>query len=179
MDKIAFAEWIGDVYAVFGKAKPGPAIMRAVYERVEELPDSFYQFAKEKIRDYDELPKNFGKLLKTVLWPEYLAAHPEKRSYADLCPECNGQGAIIVRIADPQGRPGYGRDRAFRCVCAVGNDEGWTWERIRERYELEQPNPVSRERAIQGLAKFGIRLGEIRDSQAYLRRDRDRAEGAW
>ena len=179
MDNLQFLSWMKTLYGTFGKAASQAHVVDAAYRRVEGMPDAFFTFALEKLEDLDALPQNLGRELRTVLWPEYLAAHPEKRSYADTCPECNGQGAIIVRIADPQGRPGYGRDRAFRCVCAVGNDEGWTWGRIRERYELEQPDPVSKERAIQGLARFGIRLGEIRDSQAYLRRDRDRAEGAW
>lgn len=173
MDKLHFAEWLGDIYSIFGKAKPGSAIMRAVYERVEELPDGFFQFAKGKISDYDDLPRNMGKLLKTNLWPEYLALHPEMKSRADLCPECDGKGVIEVRLVDPKGRPGHGPDKCFRCVCLLGQDEGWTWERIHEAgYQIEPPAPQMKEKARQALARLGVRLGEIPDDRADQRRDR-------
>ena len=183
MDKTRFSNWISDVYANFGRAKPGPEIMRVIYERVEELPDDFFRFAGEKIADYDDLPRNMGKLLKVNLWPEYLSAHPELRSFADNCPECGGTGFIVKRV--DTGRPGYGRDVAFECVCRAGQDAGWTRERIEMAGIVEEPKPVEvAQRARQALTRWGVHLGELTDSRADMRtrnlseRERE-AELAW
>ena len=167
MDKIRFSNWISDVYANFGRAKPGPEIMRVIYERVEGLPDDFFRFAGDKLADYDDLPRNMGKLLKVTLWPEYLAAHPELRSHADDCPECGGLGFIIMRVAT--GKPNYGRDVAFQCVCRIG-DQGWTRKRIEMAGIVEYHPPAEvTARAKEALARWGVRLGEITDSRAEQR----------
>jgi len=169
MDKNRFSLWIADVYANFGKAKPGPEIMRAIYSRVEDLPDDFFRFAGEKLADYDDLPRNMGKLLKVMLWPEYLSAHPELRSYADRCPECGGSGFIVRRV--DTGRPGYGRDVAFECVCRAGRDQGWTQDRIDMAGITAEPKPADVSiKAREALARFGVHLGEVTDSRADLRK---------
>lgn len=173
MEKTRFSNWMADVYAIFGRNRPQAEIMRVIYERVETLPDGFFDFAKGVISDYDDLPRNMGKLLKTVLWPEYLALHPELKSRADLCPECDGKGVIEVRLVDPKGRPGHGPDKCFRCVCQLGQDEGWTWERIHEAgYQIERPAPQMEAKARQALARLGVRLGEINDDRADERMSR-------
>lgn len=165
MEKTHFSNWMADVYAIFGRNRPQAEIMRVIYERVETLPDDFFSYAKGVIADMDDLPRNMGKLLKTVLWPEYLGKHPELRSHADYCPECGaGGGWIVRRIINERG---VGMDKSFPCVCQVGKDAGWTLERIKEAgYVIEEPDPVNIEQAKQALARLGIRLGEITDDRA-------------
>jgi hypothetical protein len=171
MDNQRFFDWMRNLYGAFGKNAPQAHVVTAAYNRVGNLPDGFFSFASEKLQDREVLPQNLGRELFSVLWPEYLTAHPELRSLADKCPECDGKGAIVVRLATD--RPGRGKDMAFPCVCQKGHDEGWTWERIHEAgYQIEQPAPQMEEKARQALARLGVRLGEIPDDRADQRRDR-------
>ena len=170
MDNLRFFDWMKQLYGTFGKAAPQAHVVDAAYKRIEGLPDSFFPFAEEKLQDREMLPQNIGRELRTILWPEFLSVHPELRSYADYCPECGGTGWIVKRIADPQGRQGYGRDMAFQCVCRAGMDDGWTRERIEEAgYVIEQPAPEIEAKAREALAKLGVRLGEIPDDRAFER----------
>ena len=173
MDNQRFFDWMKNLYGAFGKNAPQAHVVTAAFGRVGTLPDGFFIFAAEKLQDREVLPQNLGRELHTVLWPEYRSLHPEICSYADNCPECDGRGAIVVRLVDPQGRPGRGQDRAFPCVCKEGQDKGWTWERIRQAgYEIEPPAPQMEARARQALARLGVRLGEIPDDRQDQRRDR-------
>lgn len=167
MDNQRFFDWMKNLYGAFGKNAPQAHVVTAAFGRVGTLPDGFFIFAAEKLQDREVLPQNLGRELHNVLWPEYRSMHPEICSYADNCPECDGRGAIVVRLADPEGRPGHGHDMAFPCVCQVGQDEGWTWERIHEAgYQIEPPAPEMEAKTREALAKLGVRLGEIPDDRA-------------
>lgn len=173
MDNQRFFDWMRNLYGAFGKNAPQAHVVTAAFNRVGNLPDRFFSYASERLQEREALPQNLGRELRSVLWPEFLTAHPELRSRADDCPECNGEGAITVTLADPKGRQGYGKTVGFQCVCKVGNEEGWTWERIRERgYVIEKPSPQMKEKARQALARLGVRLGEIPDDRADQRRDK-------
>jgi len=168
MDETQFLAWMKTLYGTFGKPPPQAHVVEAAYRRVEGLPDRFFAYALDRLQEREALPQNLGRDLRVVLWPDFLSAHPELRSRAGDCPECNGDGAIIVTLADPKGRQGHGKTVGFQCVCKVGDAEGWTRDRIIERgYQFEKPAP--RRKAREGLARLGIRLGEIDDARAEQR----------
>ena len=173
MNSDQFCDWMKNLYGTFGKPPPQFHVTTAAYDRVCSLPDEFFRYALEKLQDREVLPQNLGRELRVVLWPDFLSVHPELRSHADDCPECGGQGFIVMTLKDPQGRPGYGKTVGFQCVCRAGMDEGWTYSRIKQAgYEQE---PFDNDRAVrsrQALADLGVKLGAVRDDRAFERMQR-------
>jgi hypothetical protein len=168
MNNETFLGWMKNLYGTFGKPAPQLHVVTAAYQRVEGLPDRFFDFALERLQDREMLPQNLGRELRVVLWPEFLEAHPELRSHVADCPECGGLGFIIMRVAT--GKPNYGRDVAFQCVCRIGQDQGWTRKRIEMAGIVEYHPPAEvTQRAKEALARWGVRLGEITDSRAEQR----------
>jgi len=141
MDKLQFANWMQAVYACFSKAQPSPAALKAVWQRVESLPDGFFDFAKERLEDYTALPVNLGRELKRVIWPEYLERYPQlkARENTQRCRDCDPDNPGMFWAWDVTGKRWY-----FKCRCNNRPDQAHmqSWSRqqaLNAGYLLSDP----------------------------------------
>lgn len=121
MEKFKFSSALGEIYAAFGKALPNPAVVNAIYRRVERLPDDFMAYAVETLQDREDLPKNLGLHLLRTLWPEYLSRHPGLWARGEQygCDNCRnlkpGNGFFFVWDTD-------GHEKLAKCACNTNPD---------------------------------------------------------
>lgn len=134
MQWVVFVDDLDNIFATFGKARPTDRILSAAYRHVENLPDDFMRYAKEKLCDAEKLPANLGAYMKNILWPDYKQAYPEKiiRNDRPFCPRCDPNTAGLKRY--------YSHDGEIHlCACDCCTDD---WYRSRFGYwtdfDLEQ-----------------------------------------
>lgn len=129
MNKTLFMENMDAIHATFGKPVPTSRILDVIFSRVEPLPDDFMDYARNRVKNMDSLPANFGAFLKRDLWPDYLDKHPELRAREDAscCPDCDRGNPCYFSMHDP-----YGGITCFRCACR-DREKGWTRQQARAR----------------------------------------------
>lgn len=146
-----FFDALGRIYATFGKKVPQTEVIERIYDRVCKLPEGFLEYTVQYFEDQDDLPKNMGKFLLRVLWPDYLIKHPELKSTQEIsaCPVCDPGKPGWRRVYMPE-RTGWGqsvyRPVHVRCTCGSypnpDQDKIYTdWELEDMGYLLECPYP--------------------------------------
>lgn len=113
MDRPYFFNELRDIYAIHGKNLTDGAVVSAIFRAVENFPNGFMDFAKDKIGDYTSLPSNLGRELRQELWPVFLEKHPQCKTQAQSrCHECAPDLAGWFWA--------YGPDmqrKMFKCAC--------------------------------------------------------------
>lgn len=139
MNRQTFDSAMGEVFAAFQKPAPRPAVLDAIFKRVEELPDEFVYWAADVLQDEEKLPMNLGRELR-LMYPAWKAettpvAQPDP--YANEvsgdpnCPDCHGAGWHYVYPVNC--RPGTA-PYAVPCLCNTVVD---SWEHPPRKASLE------------------------------------------
>ena len=139
MNRQTFDNAMGEVFAAFQKPAPRPAVLDAIFKRVEELPEEFVFWASEKLQDEEKLPANLGRELLRMFpaWKAENFSQPQHDPWANEtsgdpnCPDCGGSGWHYVwrRPARPGTAP-----TAIPCLCNTVVD---AWEDPPRRASLE------------------------------------------
>lgn len=114
MDRPYFFTELREVYAIHGKNLTDGAVVSAIFRAVENFPNGFMDFVREKIADYTSLPSNLGRELRQELWPQFLEKYPQhkKQNQQNGCHQCS---ADVLGFFWAQGPDGMGK--MFKCAC--------------------------------------------------------------
>lgn len=138
MDRQSFTYWLQRIYAAFDKT-PTAGTMSAVFRRVDGLPDGFFEYAAARLEDRESLPRNLGRELRHVLWPEYLEKNPQLRARTVACRDCDLATPGFFIAWDAKGKSWF-----FKCACNQDrrheNEQAWTRRQAQEAgYSLTLP----------------------------------------
>lgn len=168
---MSFDGYLDNIYAAFGKNRPSSRIANAIYERVEQLPSEFMEWAKKRLQDEEKLPANLGAYLKNILWPEWKQANPEKIINVERqrCPRCAHNLPGFKRFWEPDSTP-------HECACDCNHDEndrknlGYLTdaEILARGWILELPEQAWDNERTQGLIRGSLRARMDAQRKAHI-----------
>lgn len=107
-----------EIYALFGKKLPDKPIVDALFKVLQGMPETFMDYALERLESEEKMPSNLRFFFVNSLKPGYLAARarqtgnfPDRQAF---CGRCNIPGMPgYLRLWDPVQKMA----RVFRCLC--------------------------------------------------------------
>jgi hypothetical protein len=85
-----YEQYIAKIFAAHSKAVPSGEIAKALWERIQGLPDAYLPWAAAKLADYEKLPGNLGRELAGDLYSAWLSEHRNRAYEPRGCSNCDG-----------------------------------------------------------------------------------------
>lgn len=106
MRKSYFLDQMEKIYATFGKKTPQEAVTDEIFNRIEDFPDDFMDYARSRLCDMEALPQNLGRFLARELWPDFRASRPELFTGRtdNGCPLCARDTPGYRRVWNPDNK---------------------------------------------------------------------------